>query len=116
MTRRSETCRPAMLGMLDMLRGTVGTRDLGQRIARHRELSDNRLEVEYGSRRRSKQTQGSVVGLVPDSEARAVPRRSRGNRESSIRLWTVDYLLRVVDHEEGLFLERSHTAVDISPV
>lgn len=83
---------------------------------RHCELSDSRLEVEYGSRQRSKQTQGSVVGLVPDSEARAVPRRSRGNRESSIRLWTVDYLLREVDHEEGLFLKESHTAVNISSV
>ena len=86
MTRRSETCRPAMLGTLDMLRVNVKARDLGQRIMRHCELSDNRLEVEYGSRKRSKRTQGSVVGLVPDSEARAVPRRSRGNRESSIRL------------------------------
>ena len=75
-------------------------------MARHRELSDNSLDVEYGSRQRSKQTQGSVVGLIPDSEARAVPRRSRGNRESSIRLWTVGYLLREVDHEEGLFLEQ----------
>ena len=88
MTRRSKACRPAMLGMLDMLRGTVGARDLGQRIMRHRELSDNRLEVEYGSKQRSKRFQGAVVGLVPDSEARAVLGRSRGSREWSIHLRT----------------------------
>ena len=74
-----------------MLRVNVEARGLGQRIMRHCELLDNRLEVEYGSRQRSRQTQGSVVGLAPESEARAVPRRPRGNRESSIRLWTVDY-------------------------
>lgn len=72
MTRRPETCRPAMLGMLGMLRVNVETRGLVQRIIRRCELSDSRLEVEYGSRQRSKQTQWSVVGLVPDSEARAV--------------------------------------------
>jgi hypothetical protein len=105
-----------MLGTLGILGVNVKARDPGQRIVGHCELSDNRLEVEYGSRQRSKQTQGSVVGLVPDSEARAVPRRSRENRESSIRLWTVDYLLRVVGHEEGLFLEQSHKAVNISSV
>ena len=81
MTRRSETCRPAMLGTLGTLGVDVEARERpGQRIVGHCELSDNRLEVEYGSRQRSKQTQWSVVGLVLDSEARAVPRRSRGNR------------------------------------
>lgn len=45
---------------------TVGTRNLGQRMMRHRGLSDDRLEVEFGSkqrRERSEQAQGSVVGL-----------------------------------------------------
>ena len=102
-TRRSETCRPAMFGLLGVLRGTVGTRDLGQRITRHRELSDNSLEVEYGPRQRSERAQGAVVGLVPDTEACANPERSRGNREWSIRLRTEH--LGEVEHEEGLFLE-----------
>jgi hypothetical protein len=113
-TRRSETCRPAMFGLLGMLRGTVGTRDLGQRITRHRELSDNSLEVEYGSRQRSERAQGALVGLVPDTEARAVPGRSRGSREWSIRLRTE--LLSEVEYEEGLSFERSCTAVNISPI
>ena len=119
MTRRSETCRPAMLGTLGILGVNVEARERpGQRIVGHCELSDNRLEVEYGSRRRSKQTQGSVVGLVPDSEARAVPRRSRGNRESSIRLWMVDYssewwsMRKVFSSSNG----ESHTAVNILSV
>jgi hypothetical protein len=103
-----------MFGLLGMLRGTVGTRDLGQRITRHRELSDNSLEVEYGSRQRSERAQGALVGLVPDTEARAVPGRSRGSREWSIRLRTE--LLSEVEYEEGLSFERSCTAVNISPI
>lgn len=61
---------------------TVGTRYLGKRMMRHGGLSDDRLEVECGPRQRLNQAQGSVVGLFPDSEARAVPRCSRGCRES----------------------------------
>lgn len=66
MTRRSETCRPAMLGMLDMLSTTFMTRDPGQRMTRHYGLSGDRLEAECGSRQTLKPAQGSVVGLVPD--------------------------------------------------
>jgi len=59
---------------------TVGTRYPGQRMMEHRGLSDDRLEVECGSRLRLIQAQGSMVGLFPDFEARVVPRRSRGSR------------------------------------
>ena len=88
MTRRSETCRPAMLGMLDMLSTTFMTRDPGQRITRHYGLSGDRLEAECGSRQTLKPAQGVCGWSGSGSEARAVPRRSRGSREWSIRLTT----------------------------
>ena len=88
MTRRSETCRPAMLGMLDMLSTTFMTRDPGQRITRHYGLSGDRLETECGSRQTVKPVQGVCGWSGSGSEARAVPRRSRGSREWSIRLAT----------------------------
>jgi hypothetical protein len=50
------------------------------------------------------QAQGSMVGLVPGSEARAVPRRSRGSRELSVRPSTAH--LRMLEFEVGLSLEQ----------
>lgn len=88
MTRRSETCRPTMLGMLDMLSTTFMTRDPGQRIIGHYGLSGDRLETECGSRQTLKPVQGVCGWSGSGSEARAVPRRSRGSREWSIRLAT----------------------------
>jgi hypothetical protein len=73
-------------------------------MMKHRGLSDSRIEVECGARLRLIQAQGSMVGLVPGSEARAVPRRSRGSRELSVRPSTAH--LRMLEFEVGLSLEQ----------
>jgi len=83
---------------------TVGTRDPGQRMVEHRRLSDDRLVVECGPRLRLNQAQGSVVGLFPGFEARAIPGRSRESRELSVRLRTA--LLGMVEYGNGLSLEQ----------